>query len=112
MFRRKWKAAAAAAAAATVHWHHVPCIDVAVAPATHTCPIVPRGLRRGVLELRNPDVMIVTVIMMSQGSGGVAHRGAGVGVGGGGAGVVIARLSAVNGGGGRSRGRAVVLDWP
>lgn len=104
MFRWKWKAAAAAG----MHWHHVPPrIDLAVAPATHTCPIVPRILRRGVLELRNANMMV-----MSRGRG-IAHRGTGAVV------VVIARLS-VNGGGGRRRrsagsraaAAAVVLDWP
>jgi len=90
MFRWKWKAATTSV--------HVPCIDVAVAPATYTCPIVPRrGLRRGILELRNANMI------MSQGSG-IAHRGAGVGPG---AGVIRARLS-VNG---RSGCRAV-LGWP
>jgi hypothetical protein len=57
-------------------------IDVAVAPATHTCPIVPRGLRRGVLDLVNA--------IMALGYG-IAHRGAGVP-----GAAVITRLSAVN----------------
>jgi hypothetical protein len=105
MFRWKWKAAAAAG----VHWHHVPpCIDLAVAHATYTCPIVPRRrLRRGVLEMRNANVM------MGRGRRGIAHRSAGVKVVV--VVVVIARLS-VNGGG-RSAGcqcraAVVVLDWP
>lgn len=71
----------------------VTCIDVAVAPATHTCPIVPRGLCRGVLELENAIMDIGSEI---------AHRGAGVS-----GAAVITRLS-VNG---RSRCRTV-LDWP
>lgn len=85
IFRWKWNAAGV----------HLPCIYVVVAPATNTCPIVPRhGLRRGVLELENAGV--------SQG-GGIAHRG-GAGVPGA---AVIPCLS-VNG---RS-GCRVVLDWP
>ena len=93
MFRWKWKAATAGV-------HHIPCIDVVVAPATNTCPIVPRGLRRGVPSLKLGNANMI----MSQGSG-IAHRGAGVV--GPGAGVIARRLS-VNG---RSRCRAV-LDWP
>lgn len=83
ILRWKWNAAAV----------HVPCIDVVVAPATNTCPIVPHGLRGGVLELENAVV--------TQGSG-IAHRGVGVP-----GAAVIPRLS-VNG---RSGCRAV-LDWP
>ena len=70
-------------------------IDVIGAPATDTCPIVPRGLRRGVLELDNAIVPL---------GSGIAHRGAGVS-----GAAVIARLS-VNG---RSRcGTVLILDWP
>lgn len=80
MFRWKWKAATAGAGV------YVPCIDVVVvAPATYTCPIVPRGLRRGVLELGSANMIMI----MSRGSG-IAHRGAGVGPG---AGVIPRRLS-------------------
>jgi len=69
-------------------------IDVAVTPATHTCPIVSRGLRRGVLDLENASMALGC---------GIAHRGAGMpGT------TVITRLSAVNG---RSR-CDTVLDWP
>jgi hypothetical protein len=97
MFRWNWKWKAATARVL------VPCIDVAVTPATYTCPIVPRGLRRGVLELRNADVIMI----MSQGSAGIAHRGAGVRPG---AGVIARRLSVS----GRSGCRAVLglVDWP
>lgn len=84
IFRWKWNAAAV----------HLPCIDAIVAPATNTCPIVPRGLRRDMVELEN------TVV--SQG-GGIAHRGVGVT-----GAAVIPRLS-VNG---RSGCAVVVLDWP
>jgi hypothetical protein len=83
LFRWKWNAAMPVA-----------CIDVIVASATNTCPIVPRGLRRGVLELDN-------AIMMALGSG-IAHRGAGVP-----GAAVITRLSVK----GRSRCHTV-LDWP
>jgi hypothetical protein len=97
MFRWKWKAATAAGVL-------VSCIDVAVTPATYTCPIVPRGLRRGVLELRHANMIMMTVIM-SQGSG-IAHR-RGAGAGPAGAGVIARRLSVT----GRS-GCRYVLDWP
>jgi hypothetical protein len=72
---------------------HLACIDVVVAPATYTCPIVPRGLRRGVLEL--------WTAVKTLGSR-IAHRGAGVP-----GAAVIARRSVI----GRSRCRTV-LDWP
>jgi hypothetical protein len=86
IFRWKWNAAAVHLACQ--------CIDVVVAPASDTCPIVPRGLRRGILEL---GIAIVTL------GSGIAHRGAGVP-----GAAVIARLS-VNCG--RS-GCCAVLDWP
>ena len=70
-------------------------IDVIATPATDTCPIVPHGLGRGVLEL------VDAIGIMALGSG-IAHRGAGVP-----GAAVIARLSVD----GRSRCRAV-LDWP
>ena len=73
---------------------HLTRVDIVVARATYTCPIVPRGLRRGVLELRTT--------VMALGSR-IAHRGAGVWAGA----AVITRRS-VNG---RSRCRTV-LDRP
>lgn len=83
----KWKKNAAVSVAR---------IDVIDTPATDTCPIVPCGLGRGVLELVN-----AIGTSMTRGSG-IAHRGAGVP-----GAAVIARLS-VDGG---SRCRTV-LDWP
>jgi hypothetical protein len=34
---------------------HFNCVDVIVAPATYTHPVVPHGFRRGVLEVRIAD---------------------------------------------------------
>lgn len=85
LFRCKWKNAAVPVAR----------IDVIATPATDTCPIVPHGLGRDVLELD------YAIGIMALGSG-IAHRGAGVP-----GAAVIARLT-VNG---RSRCRTV-LDWP
>ena len=86
LFRCKWWKNAAVPVAR---------IDVIATPATDTCPIVPRGLGRGVLELVN------AIGVMALGSG-IAHRGAGVS-----GAAVITRLSVD----GRSRCRTV-LDWP
>jgi hypothetical protein len=76
---------------------HLTCINIVVAPATYTCPIVPRGLRRGVFELRTTAMVLGSRI---------AHRGAGVLAG---AAVITRRSAIVNG---RSRCGTTVLDWP